>query len=263
MPEKVDIVILHQLARSGGTLISRCLASMDKVNLLSEIHPCGSPEPGLLQQAHLWFGLLNEQEMTSVPLKNQQDFSQAVALLAERAAQQKKQLVIRNWSHLDYIGLPFLAQPLMRPSLRLALQPIARLREAVTVRHPIYQWLSMQRLVILQGKLNLADYLRGYLRFLEDNKGLPVMRYEDFCQQPEKNMQVFCTAAGLDYDAAFIQKWAAYEQITGDSASGAGQRENILPVKAAPVPADLLQAFANQPDYHSILKLLGYRHPVT
>jgi len=36
---KPRIRLLHQLGRSGGTLISRCLGSMQGVVLLSEIHP--------------------------------------------------------------------------------------------------------------------------------------------------------------------------------------------------------------------------------
>ncbi len=34
--------LVHHLARSGGTLISRCLGCMSGVLLLSEIHPLGT-----------------------------------------------------------------------------------------------------------------------------------------------------------------------------------------------------------------------------
>ncbi|EMI22529.1 hypothetical protein RMSM_00554 [Rhodopirellula maiorica SM1] len=35
------MILLHHLARTGGTLFSRCLAAMDSVYLLSEINPLG------------------------------------------------------------------------------------------------------------------------------------------------------------------------------------------------------------------------------
>ena len=36
-----EIRLIHNLQRSGGTIISKCLGAQDDVVLLSEIHPIG------------------------------------------------------------------------------------------------------------------------------------------------------------------------------------------------------------------------------
>ncbi len=38
-PAIPNVRILHQMARAGGTIMCKCLASMNGVVLLSEIHP--------------------------------------------------------------------------------------------------------------------------------------------------------------------------------------------------------------------------------
>ena len=60
--KKPNIRIIHHMARTGGTVISKCLASMDEVILLSEIHPLGAKEFNPVSQAVQWFQLFSEQE---------------------------------------------------------------------------------------------------------------------------------------------------------------------------------------------------------
>src|SRR5918996_211348 len=47
--------LLHQMARSGGTVISRCLACMSGVALLSEVHARATGFVDPLAQAQAWF----------------------------------------------------------------------------------------------------------------------------------------------------------------------------------------------------------------
>ena len=55
--------LLHHMARSGGTLISKCLGCMSGVLLLSEIHPLGTNHFNPLVQAQRWYGLLSSQDL--------------------------------------------------------------------------------------------------------------------------------------------------------------------------------------------------------
>ena len=92
--------VLHQMARSGGTVICRCLASMRGVVLLSEIHPRGLRMFDPLQQAHEWYGLLNEKDIRAARA-GQLGFRNAIALVHRCCAERGLVLVIRDWSHLD------------------------------------------------------------------------------------------------------------------------------------------------------------------
>ena len=113
MPAEPTVRILHHMARSGGTLISKCLASMDRACLLSEIHPAGA---GLIQpaqyrinplaQAFQWHGLITQSDLggfrTSSPT-----FDGVMHLIERRARERGLNLIVRDWTHLDFVGVPF------------------------------------------------------------------------------------------------------------------------------------------------------------
>ena len=89
---KPRIRILHNLARSGGTLVSKCLGCMDRVALLSEIHPLGTQMFNPLTQAHDWYGLLESEDIN--PGKH--DFVDVIKLIEQRCRETGKTLVIRD-----------------------------------------------------------------------------------------------------------------------------------------------------------------------
>lgn len=89
--------LLHHLARTGGTTISKCLAVMPGVALLSEIHPLGLEKISALHQAMGWFGLVDPQEIEQLGARP--DFAASIRLIAERASARGLRLVIRDWSH--------------------------------------------------------------------------------------------------------------------------------------------------------------------
>ncbi|EMI40333.1 hypothetical protein [Rhodopirellula sp. SWK7] len=106
--------LLHHLARTGGTLISRCLASMEDVCLLSEIHPEGAEHFNPLRQAADWYGFVSDEEARSFDPNDSESVRSAVHLIHQRAHQNSRSLIVRDWSHLDWIGFPFVASPPMR-----------------------------------------------------------------------------------------------------------------------------------------------------
>ena len=94
------------MARSGGTVICKCLASMDNVVLLSEIHPKGAGMFNPLDQADRWYGLLNETDALEFR-QSPPGFLQAIQRIEQRCRERGLRLVLRDWSHLDYTGVPF------------------------------------------------------------------------------------------------------------------------------------------------------------
>ena len=104
------------MARTGATLINRCLGSMAGVAVLSEVHPC-DPQYKITRQAAAWFRLLSEDDtpwLRSLSARTPPEaFADIVVRLAERSAEQGRHLVLRDWSHLDFLGVPFVHQPPM------------------------------------------------------------------------------------------------------------------------------------------------------
>ncbi len=254
------IRLLHHLARTGGTVISKCLACMDRVVLLSEIHPAGVRFDNMnpLNQAQDWFQLLTSADMTMLRQRGSLPFAEAIRLVHARAAERGCLLVIRDWTHLDFTGVPYVARPPYVLGLPAALRGSFEILHVATVRHPIDQWLSLRRLAATRGVLDLPAFLYGYRRFAELCPAMGFVRYEDFVVDPEAVLARLCRALALPYDAGFRQRWAGYTRITGDGST----RSTEIRLRPRPAVEDsLLAAFAGNRDYRDAIELLGYGHP--
>lgn len=257
---KPRLRLIHHMARSDGTLISKCLGCMSGVLLLSEIHPLGTNHFNPLVQAQRWYGLLSTQDLTELKARGRISFADAIALIHQRAGECSQQLVVRDWTHLDFTGVPFVARPAHRLLTAEALGPRFELLQLCTVRHPLDQWQSLSRLAVVQGRLTLDAYLAGYRRFAEVARAIGFFRYEDFTRDPKVVMKAICSRLDLRYDRHFTERWRDYAFVTGDVAGSRGGAE-IRPVPRRPVDPDLLRTLAANADYHASLELLGYEHP--
>ena len=247
------------MARSGGTLISKCLACMDGVVLLSEIHPLGTRQFNPIAQARQWFDLLSSDDLARLVRAGSVEFAAAIHLIEQRARERGRRLVLRDWSHLDFTGVPFVA-PAYRLRTAEALRTHFTLIQVCTVRHPLDQWLSLSRLAVVQGRLGLPQFLHGYRRFAEVAAGIGFHRYEDFVAAPAAVLEAMCRRLELAFDPGFATRWPDWDKITGDVGERQGRHE-IRPAPRRPLPPGLLTACAANPDYRAALDLLGYRHP--
>lgn len=254
------IRLLHHMARSGGTLISKCLGCMDGVMLLSEIHPSGTRWFNPIGQAQQWYEAFTADEIEAFRRQGQIDFADAITQIAWRAGERRQTLVLRDWSHLDFTGVPFVRKPAHRLMLAEALRPHCDLVQACTVRHPIDQWLSLSRLQIMQGRLFLEPFLEGYRRFAEVALEIGFVRYEDVTDRADAALADLCLRLEFDFDPTFGERWATYDKITGDT-SGSRGGQQIRAVPRREVAPEVLAAVAGNDDYRAALELLGYEHP--
>lgn len=257
---KPPIRILSNLARAGGTLVSKCLGAMENTVLLSEIHPLGTRFFNPLEQARSWYGMFKPEE-----IQGTHDFVTAIQLVEERCRQSGRNLVIRDWAHLDFIGVPVLKEPQFHLQLNETLSPVFRIVPYALVRHPIDQWVSTARLKIMEGVLDLDAFLAGYRRFAEACITTGFMRYEDFTRAPVLQMEILCRHLELEFDAGFIERWAEYTHVTGDTSkmSRGSQSDRIKPLRRRMVEKSLLDRFGKNSDYLRAIALLGYEHPET
>ncbi len=251
--------LIHHMARSGGTLISKCLGCMTGVLLLSEIHPLGTNQFNPLIQAQRWYGLLSSQDLHELKARGRVGFADAIDLIRRRAEDCSQRLVIRDWSHLDFTGVPFVAKPAHRLLTAEALAARFQLLQVCTVRHPLDQWLSLSQLAVVQGRLTLDGFLAGYRRFAEVATSIGFYRYEDFTAAPEAVMQALCATLQLRYDQGFRERWRDYTFVTGDVAGSRGGSA-IQPVPRRSAAPGLLEAIAANAHYQASLELLGYQH---
>ncbi len=260
---KPKIRLLHNLARVGGTLVSRCLGCMQGVVLLSEIHPLATRLFHPLKQAHEWHGLFSPKDIETLKTRGIIPFEEVIRLVHERAEARGERLVVRDWSHLDFVGVPFRKEPTGRMMLVESLALHFEIVSFCVVRHPLEQFLSLARLDLMQGALTLPIFLESCAAFAEQAARIGFVRYEDFTCRPEQEMQRLCEALDSSFDPSFVDRWADYTYITGDVANASqtsGQRR-IRPWMRRPVPEGLLPTMRADPNYTRTLDLLGYEDP--
>ncbi|MCA9312300.1 MAG: hypothetical protein KDA21_13885 [Phycisphaerales bacterium] len=253
--------MLHHLARSGGTLMSRCLGCMKGMALLSEIHPqvVLNERVSLVSQARDWFRLLRPEEIARLR-RSRADFATVVATIAANAEATRRTLVIRDWSHIDFHAAPYVRTAAGTSALRRALEPSFTLIATSTVRHPIDQWLSLRRLTTMQGAITLGQYLQGCRVFAEYAVATGFLRYEDFTRAPDDTLRQLTTRLQVPFDPEWVTKWEAYDRITG-AVSGTRGSGGIVPLPRQPHEPELLDRCAENADYQRTLQLLGYGHP--
>lgn len=273
------IRVLHTLARTGGTVIGKCLGVMPGVVMLSEVnpavatllnHPLTQKTPDVLHllrqmaalyQAHNWFKLLTADDVAKLKASAVlPPFEESIALIHQRAQERNLTLLLRDWSHLDFTALPFLARPTYRRSTALILASKYRVVCAAFVRHPIDQWLSVQNIPMLRQRLTLAAFLEGYNRFAREAVDVGFVRYEDFTRDPDTEVQAMCAKLELPFDPTYRERWATYSHITGDTKGTRAQTE-ILTLPRRPIEQVAIEAFAANADYRAAIEMLGYSHP--
>jgi len=251
--------IVRNLARSGGTLIGKCIGSMDAVTLISEIHPADLRTTKPMMQAKDWFGLIGPKDIARWKLRPP-TVLQFVSLCDARAQAKNQTLVLRDWSHLDYIGVPF-AKPTYGFALAEALSPAYDIRSTVTTRHPIDQYLSLMQLHAVAPKLTFEHYCLGCHRFARHAADHGFHRYEDFTQDPDAVLQQICAELELPFDPTYRDKWHAYTTITGDTTPMVGrgsQKTEIVPLPRKGINESLAERFRANADYQAACQLLGY-----
>jgi hypothetical protein len=251
-PNKPLIHTVHHLACTGGTVISKCLAAMPRVALVSEVNPLnrfGSDfEPTnpllLLERSH--------RDLTLDEIK--EDFLSRMAQAAKICRNDSMNLVIRDHSHSDFC---------MGEAPR-GLTPICDflaehydLTSVVTVRHPLDSYLSL----VAQGwhrqftPSTLEEYSLRYLAFLDRYRNLPLRRYEDFCIDPEAFMQELCERLELEYSRRFLERFGSIK-LSGDSGRGSNSEITARPRRT--IPEDVQAETKSSASYSQLLEELGY-----
>lgn len=247
--------LIHNLARSGGTIVGKCLGAMDGVYLLSEINPRGTGRFDPLDQADRWFGLLTDDDRAQAPGL---DFADAIALIDERVRERGGYLVIRDWNHLDFVGVPYAPGPAGRLALADALADRFDVRSISLVRHPIDQVESFFRAIRGAGEVPIDAVLSGARKFAEAAVATGFVRYEDFAADPDRVLGEICAALDVPFDAGYRTRWQAYATITGDTTGSRGGLEAIRPVPRKAVPPHIMDYLLASEDYRQTCALLGY-----
>ncbi|MDP5307539.1 hypothetical protein [Paracoccus spongiarum] len=254
-PGPAPIRAIHHLACTGGTLISRCLATLPNTTLLSEIDPLSTLQGAAGKQQFrpsdliyaAGFSLRPPDAATTADI-----FCAGLRELHRGLARQGGYLCVRAHSHSQFCTG---ADPDGRPGMHQLLQRVAPVRGVVTVRHPLDSYLSLG----LNGWLHfepatLDEYARRYLMFLDAHDDLALFRYEDFTAAPDDTLAAICAVLDLPV-LRQVEQLYGLAMLSGDSGR---QTRQITSRPRRAVPADIaLEARASR-RYGLLCERLGY-----
>lgn len=251
--------LIHQLARSGGTLINRLLLAQG-VAVLSEVHPLGWATLDPLAQARDWFGLIGADDLHG---RDGLPYADAIALIAGSARRRKRPLVIRDWSHLDFMPVGLGLKPALVSVQAEMLADHFDLLRTATVRHPLDQWLSLAAMLTTEGRpprqAELEEWLNGMHGFAVMAAATGFVRYEEIVNDPASGMEKLCRKLDFAFDPARLEGWRETTDFsTGGVPGRAAASIAIERLEPRPAPPHLLHRLNRDRRYRQALDLLGY-----
>lgn len=247
---------IHHLACSGGTVISKCLAAMPNVTLLSEIDPLSQMQIGqkakrLFMPTDLIYGagvaLRPVDADTAVAM-----FRAGLAALHRGLTETGRHLLLRDHAHSQFCSD---TAPPERPTLHDILAETGPVLSVVTVRHPLDCYLSL----IKNGwktftPFTLEDYARRHLAFLDRHRSLPLFRYEEFVEDPDGQLEKICAALELP----FLPEAEAVISVVTISGDSGRTSARIAHRPRRPVPEEIEAEIGTSPGYAELCARLGY-----
>jgi hypothetical protein len=263
MSVEPSLPVIRCLGGCGGTLLSRILSSTPRVLLLSETNPrsanifAGALNP--LVQIRKWhpefapaLDGFNEWEVGYPPR-----FGAMLERLHEACRAVGVSILVRDFNYLDFIGVPFF-WPVPRDfSLDSAIEGKFAIRDILLVRHPAHQLASLRSHPSLEGLLSAPMLLDGYRSFLSVRPDAKIVRYEDLVARPAETVADVCSALGMDFDPASLERFREVTAVTGNT-KRLGEEE--ISLSPSSPETDLAEVeMARVPEFNATLIALGYQ----
>lgn len=216
---------IHHLSCTGGTLFTKCLASMSNVLVLNEVDPYSvmpAAERGLSAFTPTDIVSLLRQGDSETP--NElfgQVFSASLRAIRDDQAAIGRNVILRDHSHSQFLTWD---KPSARPTLLETVRRDFETHSIITVRDPIDSYISMAK----NGwhtqfyPPTFAEYCRRYLLFLDRHADVPIIKYESLTENPQETIQNACELLDLKFFAGFEDTFQVF-RLSGDSGRGGGK----------------------------------------
>ena len=241
-----EILTIHHLSATGGPLISKCLAAMPNVVLLSETNPTARPnvfDPFDPIQQLQKYNFLSDEDYQNI-------FLDRIAFIVDKCIENQKKLIIRDHSHSDFLR----RQVTNPPSLLNTISEKYKVKPLITLRNPIDSWLSIGIKGWDRGVETFDNYCNRYLKFLDAYSSDPYYLYEDFLEQPDRILSSICEYYGIDFDEDYKKNFFKIK-LTGDSGRTSPE---ITPRPRRDYSEEFAQEVRNSKNFAEICNRLGY-----
>ena len=250
---KPKLRIVHHLACSGGTLISKCLASMPNVYLLSEVHPFSYLAYGEGKPSYSPSDFIVLSHYARVPKQRElaaKLFKQSVDTSYQHIDKLGGILVLRDHTHSDYCTHTELPD---KSTLYSLLEEDYDIESVLTIRDPIDSYISLVKnnWVHFSPK-NFDEYCRRILVMLEQFHLKQIFKYEDFIQQPKQVIAKLSESLSLPFDDSFEDIFGSIT-LTGDS----GRSTEFIEVRSRDIDCEVEKKMKSNNQYIKIADFLN------
>ncbi|MEO6172890.1 MAG: hypothetical protein ABIP02_07225, partial [Arenimonas sp.] len=251
--EDEPVRTLHQFAGVGGSLVSKCLASMPNVQVLSTDDPLalGPAKSSIPERLSADMSSLVRRNARGGSKAVQDFFLENIRMIYSEAIQSGQSLVIRDQAYNSYCAD---AKKNEHGNLSEVIGSAFPTLSVVVVRHPLDSFLALQASAWLHfAPVSLEQFCRNYLNFVRAHVGIPNVRYEDFVETPSASMQRICSLLAIPYSEHFAELFAVFDM------PGIGRQSNrveVWPRRA--IEPSLIDEIKLSPSYKTLLEVLGY-----
>lgn len=248
--EKPTIRIIHHLACSGGTLVSKCISAMPNVYLLSEVHPYTDLAMGADKPKYAPSDIVSLTKYAGVPKQKElaaKLFKNAIDEVYQHVTKLGGILVLRDHTHADFNTEQSIPQ---KSSIIELLEEDYNVQSVLTTRNPIDSYASLVKNGWVHFEPQTFDeYCRRLLLLLDKFEGARIFKYEDFVDDPQQQMQYLAKALELPFDSSFEDVFGMF-RVTGDS----GRSSDVIETRDGHIPEWLSKEASLSKEFLSILK---------
>ncbi|MDB4279704.1 sulfotransferase [Paraglaciecola sp.] len=245
---KPDIRVIHHLACSGGTLISKCISAMPNVYLLSEAHPfsdlhLGTGTPKFLPSDVS--ALSRHADIPHQPELARKIFLESIKIADNHLTNMGSHLVIRDHTHSDYSTGE---KECTHSAIVNVLQSDYNVISLLTIRDPIDSYAALVKNNWLHfSPPTFNEYCRRFNVMLNHFENQHIVRFEDFVEDPKGKMQKICECLSIPYSELFEDIFGVF-RVTGDS----GRSADIIGSRDRIASEDVLNQCKDSKEYQKI-----------
>jgi hypothetical protein len=226
-PKKPIIRVIHHLACSGGSLISKCFSAMPNVFLLSEVHPHSYRHLPTDKAEFLPSDIATLAKQAGFPdsdILAKEIFRGAINNAYNHLAKRGGFLLLRDHSHSDIcVGDSITTQSTVIETLSQDFD----IKSLITLRNPIDAYASLKNNWWLHFQPDDFDsYCGRVITFLAQFESPEIRFYEDFVSDPQASLSEMCEVLDLPYSDDFELIFDMFN-VTGDS----GRKGEIIELR--------------------------------
>lgn len=247
---------IHHLSCTGGTLLTKCIASMSNVLVINEVDPLS---PLSTRKDEVKFtptdliSLVRQGDLHADHDATISVFTESLKALNLQQNEMGRVIVLRDHSHSHFLTGPTVAK---RPSVLEIVNIISNTLSVVSVRNPVDSFRSMQMRNWHShfSPSTFDEYCVRYHAFLDHYSNLPIVKYEDFVSDPKKVMLKICDHLNLRYFDDFESVYSHF-LFSGDSGRSG---EKITSRPPRDIPDDFQKIIQSSQHYIDLAQRLGY-----